>query len=113
MLKNVREEALGLTWDPNNAAGEGEHAYPDGYSQLDPARVFNVHLRDFRHTSAGKFEWCAVGDGEFDNLGQIRALVKSGYKGRFNLETHYRHPDGKAAATRTSLTALLKVIERV
>jgi len=113
MLKNVREEALGLTWDPNNAAGEGEHAYPDGYSQLDPARVFNVHLRDFRHTSAGKLEWCAVGDGEFDNLGQIRALVKSGYKGRFNLETHYRHPDGKAAATRTSLAALLKIVERV
>jgi sugar phosphate isomerase/epimerase len=113
LLKNVRAEALGLTWDPNNAAGEGERAYPDGYLQLDPARIFNVHLRDFRHTSAGKFEWCAVGDGEFDNLGQIRALVKSGYKGSFSLETHYRHPDGKAAATRTSLTALLKVIERV
>ena len=28
-------------------------AYPDGYLQLDPARIFNVHLRDFRHTSAG------------------------------------------------------------
>lgn len=113
LMKNVREEALGLTWDPNNAAGEGERAYPDGYAQLDAARIFNVHLRDFRHTPAGKLEWCAVGEGEFDNLGQIRALLKSGYKGAFNLETHYRHPDGKAAATRTSLTALLKLIERV
>jgi hypothetical protein len=39
--------------------------------------------------------------------------VKSGYKGVFNLETHYHHPDGKAAATRTSLAALLKLIEQV
>jgi len=90
----VREEALDY-WDPNNAAGEGRAGLPDGYAQLDPARIFNVHLRDFRHTSAGKLEWCAVGDGEFDNLGQIRALLKSGYQGLFNLETHYRHPTAK------------------
>ena len=57
----------------------------------------------------GKEEWCAVGDGEMDNLSQIRALLKSGYKEYFTLETHYKHPLGKAHATRTSLTALLKV----
>ncbi|MGO9242900.1 MAG: sugar phosphate isomerase/epimerase family protein [Bryobacteraceae bacterium] len=113
MLKNVREEALGLTWDPNNAAGSGERAFPDGYAQLDTARIFNVHLRDYRHTAEGRFEWCAAGEGEFDNLGQIRALVRNGYKGGFSLETHYKHPDGKAAATRASLTALLKIVERV
>ena len=113
LLNNVREEALGLTWDPNNAAGSGKRAFPDGYAQLDPARIFNVHLRDFRHTAEGRFEWCAVGQGEFDNLGQIRALVRNGYKGGFSLETHYKHPDGKAAATRASLTALLKIVERV
>jgi sugar phosphate isomerase/epimerase len=113
LLKKVREEAVGLNWDPNNAAGAGERAFPDGYSQLDPARIFNVHLRDYRHTAEGRFEWCVVGEGEFDNLGQIRALVKNGYQGGFSLETHYKHPDGKAAATRASLTALLKIVERV
>src|SRR5439155_992858 len=32
---------------------------------------------------------------------------------RLALETHYQSPQGKAHATRTSLTALLKVIEQV
>lgn len=113
VLKAVPDEALGLTWDPNNAGASGERSFPDGFRLLDPARIIHVHLRDYRHMQDGKVEWCAVGDGEFDNLGQIRALLKSGYKESFTLETHYRSPQGKAHATRTSLTALLKVIEQV
>ena len=72
-----------------------------------------MHLRDYRHTPDGKAEWCAVGEGEFDNVGQLRALLKGGYKETFTLETHYRSPKGKAHASETSLTALLKVIEQV
>lgn len=113
LLKAVKHDSLSLTWDPNNAGQAGERAFPDGYRLLDPARIIHVHLRDYRRRPDGKYEWCAVGDGEFDNLGQIRALLKAGYKESFTLETHYRHPDGKAAATRTSLTALLKVVEKV
>jgi L-ribulose-5-phosphate 3-epimerase len=113
LLKAVTNPALGLTWDPNNAAESGERPFPDGYRKLDASRIFNVHLRDFRHTPAGKVEWTAVGQGEFDNLGQLRALLKSGYKEEFTLETHYRSPRGKAYASRTSLTALLKVFDQV
>ena len=114
LLKAVKEDAIGLTWDPNNAGAVGERSFPDGYKQLDPARIFHVHLRDFRKKADGSgWEWCAVGEGEMDNLGQLRALLKDGYKGSFTLETHYRHPDGKAAATRTSLQALLKIIRAV
>ncbi|MCW5983027.1 MAG: sugar phosphate isomerase/epimerase [Bryobacteraceae bacterium] len=114
LLKTVKEDAIGLTWDPNNAGAVGERPFPDGYRQIDPARIFHVHLRDFRKKADGsRWEWCAVGEGEMDNLGQLRALRKDGYKGSFTLETHYRHPDGKAAATRTSLKALLKIIEAV
>ncbi len=113
LLKAVPADNLGLTWDPNNAAAGGERSFPEGYEQLDPARIFHVHLRDYRHNAAGKVEWCAVGDGEFDNLGQIRALLKAGYQESFTLETHWRSPQGKAHATRTSLTALLRVIEQV
>ena len=102
-----------LAGDPNNAAEMGEHPFPDGYRLLDPARIYHVHLRDYAHTADGKVEWRAVGEGEFDNLGQIRALLKTGYKDHFTLETHWRSPKGKAYATRTSLTALLKVIEKV
>lgn len=113
ILKAVQNDSLGLTWDPNNAAQVGEKPFPDGYNLLDPARIFNVHLRDYRRLPDGKFEWTAVGDGEADNLGQIRALLKANYKGPFTLETHYRSPQGKAFATKTSLTGLLKVIEKV
>jgi sugar phosphate isomerase/epimerase len=113
LLAAVKEDAVGLTWDPNNAAETGEKPFPDGYKLLDPARIFHVHLRDWRHNQSGKVEWCAVGEGEMDNLGQIRALRKDGFKGTWTLETHYRSPLGKAHATRTSLTALLKVVEKV
>jgi L-ribulose-5-phosphate 3-epimerase len=113
LLKAVQADNLGLTWDPNNAGEGGEKSFPDGYRLLDPARIFHVHLRDYRHRPDGKVEWCAVGQGEFDNLGQIRALLKDGFKGTFTLETHYRDPKGKAFASKTSLTALLKVIDQV
>lgn len=113
LLKAVKDDRLALTWDPNNAGASGERAFPDGFRLLDPARIIHVHLRDFRHKPDGKVEWCAVGDGEFDNLSQIRALLQAGYKETFTLETHYRSPLGKAHATRTSLTALLKIIEKV
>jgi sugar phosphate isomerase/epimerase len=113
LLKAVKEDALGLTWDPNNAGASGEKAFPDGFRLLDAARIIHVHLRDYAPGPDGKVEWRAVGQGEFDNLGQIRALLKTGYKENFTLETHYKSPQGKAHATRTSLTALLKVIEKV
>ena len=68
MFKNVKEDNIGLTWDPNNAGESGEQSFPDGYRKLDPARIFHVHLRDYKHQD-GKVVWAKVGDGEFDNLG--------------------------------------------
>jgi len=113
LLKNVKEDAFGLTWDPNNAGMAGEVSYPDGFGKLDPQRIFHVHLRDWKKGPDGKVVWTFVGEGTFDNVSQIRALLKAGYKENFTLETHARHPDGKAAATRKSLTALLDVVKQV
>ena len=112
ILKAIPDDNFGLTWDPNNAGASGERPFPDGYRLLDPARIFHVHLRDYRHRPDGKVEWSAVGEGEFDNLGQLRALLKDGYKETFTLETHYRSPLGKAHASETSLKALLKIVEQ-
>jgi L-ribulose-5-phosphate 3-epimerase len=112
-LKRVKEDNVGITWDPNNAGESGEQSFPDGYRKLDPARIFHVHLRDYKHQPDGKVVWTAVGAGEFDNLGQIRALRKDGYKETFTLETHWRDPKGKMFSTETSLAALLKVVEKV
>jgi sugar phosphate isomerase/epimerase len=112
MFKNVKESNIGLTWDPNNAGESGEQSFPDGYRKLDPARIFHVHLRDYKHKD-GKVVWAKVGDGEFDNLGQIRAMLKDGYKGTFTLETHWRDPKGKTYSTEQSLAGLLQVIAKV
>ena len=113
LLKAVPEANLGLTWDPNNAAEKGETPYPGGFRHIDVARVFNVHVRDFKHDGTGHVVWTAVGDGEFDNLSHLRAILKAGYKEGFTLETHWKSPQGKMHASRTSLTGLLKVIEKV
>src|SRR5207237_1036329 len=100
-------------WDPNNAASCGETPYPDGFKQLDASRIFHVHLRDFKRKPDGTTDWLPVGQGEFDNTSQIRALVKHGYKGTFTLETHWRTPQGKAYATEVSLKGLLSAIDKV
>ena len=113
LLKAVPEDSLGLTWDPNNAASIEERPFPEGYKRLDPARIFHVHLRDWKRDANGEVSWTAVGAGEFDNLGQIRALKRDGFKGTYTLETHWRSPQGKAHATRVSLTELIKVFEQV
>jgi L-ribulose-5-phosphate 3-epimerase len=112
LFKNVKEDNVGLTWDPNNAGSEGEQSFPEGYRKLDPARIFHVHLRDYKHQD-GKVVWARVGDGEFDNLGQIRALLKDGYQGTFTLETHWRDPKGKMYSSEQSLEGLLAVIAKV
>ena len=114
LLKQVKEDSLGITWDPNNAAQGGETPYPDGYRKMDPARIFHVHLRDYKHEN-GKVVWAAVGQGEFDNVAQIRGLLKDGYKGTFTLETHWRDPQDKRPvhATEISLAGMMKVIEKV
>jgi sugar phosphate isomerase/epimerase len=112
LLRGVKDPAIGLTWDPNNAAHAEERPFPDGYRKLDVRRIYNVHLRDYRRV-AGKAEWKAVGEGEFDNLGQIKALLRDGYTGGFTLETHWKSPQGKAHATRVSMEGLLKVVAKV
>jgi sugar phosphate isomerase/epimerase len=119
LLQRVKEDNVGITWDPNNAGESGETSFPDGYRKLDPARIFHVHLRDYVHQADGKVAWAAVGTGEFDNVGQIRALRKDGYTGTFTLETHWRDPKYKGDphvarySTETSLKGLLQVIEKV
>lgn len=113
LLKAVSNDNLGLVWDPNNAASCGEDPLREGYPKLDKARIFHVHLRDWRRNPDGKVVWTAVGAGQFDNVAQIRALRNDGFRGTMTLETHWRTPEGKARATEISLGGLLKVIEKV
>lgn len=114
LLAAVKSPALGLTWDPNNAAQMGDkEPFPAGYERLDPKRIFHVHLRDYKRTPDGSAEWCGVGQGEFDHVGQIRAMLEDGYDGAFSLETHFKIDDSKAKASEFSMTNLLKRVRKV
>ena len=46
LLKAVKVDSLGLTWDPNNAGSRGEKSFPDGY------RLLARHRRNRRKPSA-------------------------------------------------------------
>ena len=114
LLGAVRSPTLGLTWDPNNSARAGDpEPFPAGYESLDPARIWHVHFRDYRRSADGTVEWCGVGDGEFDHIGQLRALLRDGYQGVVSLETHYRLRGSKAEASEHSLKALLEAVKQV
>ncbi len=112
LLAAVQSPALGLTWDPNNAARAGDaKPFPEGYDMLAADRIWHVHFRDYRRTQDG-VEWCGVGDGEFDHVGQLRALARDGYAGSVSLETHYTIDGSKAAASERSVRGLKKAVER-
>lgn len=114
ILAAIEDEALGLTWDPNNSAASGGlRPYPEGYRLLDPSRIYHVHLRDYRHLPSGRTEWCGVGEGEFDHVGQLRALLEFGYQETLSLETHFRIDGSKAKASEFSVKALLNKIQEV
>lgn len=114
LLRAVRSPALGLTWDPNNAAREGDpEPFPAGYDSLDAKRIWHVHVRDYRRNAEGEVEWCGIGDGEFDHVGQLRALRRDGYRGSVSLETHFKINGSKADASAYSLERLLKAVKKV
>ena len=114
LLRSVQSTALGLTWDPNNAARAGDkEPFPAGYESLDADRILHVHFRDYRHTADGSVEWCGVGDGEFDHVGQLRAVRRDGFDGSVSLETHYTIDGSKLAASEHSLKGLLRAVELV
>ncbi len=114
LLQAVKRPALGLTWDPNNSAGSGDpEPYPAGYKLLDPKRIHHVHFRDYKYRPGGGADWCGVGDGDFDHVGQLRAFLRDGYTGAISLETHFQIDGSKAKASEYSLQGLLQAVARV
>lgn len=114
VLGAIPEKALGATWDPNNSAQSGDpHPFPSGYERLDPARIYHVHLRDYRRTPDGGAKWAIVGQGEFDHVGQIRALLAANYRGAFSLETHVPIDGSKRKGSEASIKGLLERVWRV
>ena len=106
ILDAVGAPNLKLIWDPANSFVSGERAYPEGYAQVEPSDIIDVHVKDarVRDPATGWTEWVAVGQGEVDYRGQLAALLNDGYRGPFTIETHWRPQD---YATRTTFEGFL------
>lgn len=93
----VNSPHLKICWDPGNAFCAGELPYPDGYERVKPW-LAHVHIKDAVMVDTpdhGKQpQWCVVGEGEIDYIGQFAALKRDGYTGAISLETHYRPATG-------------------
>ena len=93
VLAALDHPCLQVIWDPANASVLGETPYPDGYAKLPPARIVHVHAKDC--TVHGRTPtWGPLGEMGIDWKGQLRALVRDGYRGWISLETHWAGPGG-------------------
>lgn len=75
----VPDAGLGINWDPVNALGFQEQAWPDGYRLLPFDRLGNVQMKARGLVIGPTFlPWKEI----------FEALAKDGYSGRIGLETH-------------------------
>jgi sugar phosphate isomerase/epimerase len=93
VLAAVDHPALQVVWDPANAYVAGEIPFPDGYRKLPVSRVVHVHAKDC-HVRDHAPVFGPLGEMGIDWRGQIGALVRDGYRGAINLETHWAGPGG-------------------
>jgi len=93
VLAAVDHENLKVVWDPANAFVSAEEPFPHGYNVLESRRIAHVHAKDCT-LSGHKPDWCALGEGAIDWVGQFAALKQDGYSGYIHLETHWAGPGG-------------------
>ena len=112
MFKNVKEDNVGLTWDPNNA-GEAANSLSPMATASSTRRASSTSTCAITSIRMGRWSGRPSGEASSTIWARFARLLKDGYKETFTLETHWRDPKGKMYSTETSLTALLKVIEKV
>jgi L-ribulose-5-phosphate 3-epimerase len=112
VIAAVKSPALKALWDPGNDYVSGGTPFPDGYDAVSE-NIVHIHVKDARveDASTGLTRWEAIGEGEIDYQGQIRALLEDGYREVVSLETHWR-PAGRSAeqASRHSFANLLELV---
>ncbi len=114
ILEAVDHPRVELNWDPANDFVAGGDGWPRGYALARPWTV-HVHVKDARvvDPATGLTAWEAVGRGQVDIVGQLRALIADGYAGAVNLETHW-HPEGRSRAdnSREAFAGLRQALRR-
>jgi len=110
VLEKINSPAVQAIWDPGNAYFDGEQPFPGGYEAVKRF-VTHVHVKDaVVPQGASSPQWTVVGEGAIDWLGQLTALLRSGYAGYLSLETHYNGHGSKEASSRACLEGLQRLL---
>lgn len=103
---------VGANWDVGNGLSHGENSYPDGYKNLDPKRIWNLHLKGIQ--CAPGFKGCKEtfpDQGQVDLKGQLQALLRDGYQGTLSLESEATAPGlTHTESTKRAIEGVLKVM---
>ncbi|MEW5956187.1 MAG: sugar phosphate isomerase/epimerase family protein [Chloroflexota bacterium] len=111
LIEQIDSPHLRLLWDPGNAYFVGEQPYPTGYERSRHL-IGHVHLKDADiDPQTGRPRWVALGSGNVDLRGQLRALQADGYQGVITMENHFTPPNGsKEAGLRQSFAGLQQLM---
>jgi sugar phosphate isomerase/epimerase len=112
VLAAVPNKNFMLNWDPGNAAALGSTPYPNGYQLLPKDRIGHCHCKDVVTKVDHKYEWAAVGGGQVDWVGQLRALQRDGFHYGLSLETHWHGAGTPEASTRESMKGLRQALAK-
>ncbi len=91
MLSKSPARNLGVNWDVGNGLWRGENSFPDGYSRLNPKRVWHLHLKGV--TCGPGLQNCSeslADQSQIDLLGQLRRLLHDGYQETMSLECEFK-----------------------
>lgn len=97
LIQALDSPQVRAVWDAGNdiySLDEPEQPYPEGYNIIKDYMI-HMHMKDaVQDPKTGKVEGVAIGKGQTNWRGQLKALLDDGYSGYLCLETHYR-PKGK------------------
>lgn len=113
ILAAVPAPNLGANWDVGNGYIQGEVSYPNGYDQLDKARIWNMHLKSMQCQSGLKHcSEMVAGQGQVDLVGQFKALLRDGYHESMSVECEFSLPGLSHQATTTrSVQGVIRAME--
>ena len=103
---------VGANWDIGNGLWLGEVTYPDGYKNLNPKRIWNLHLKGVQCGEG--FKDCKEtfpDQGQIDLVGQLRALLRDRYRETISIECEFKAPGlNQLETTQRALAGMLKII---
>ena len=113
-IEQVNSPHLKLLWDPGNAYFVGETPYPAGY-EYGKHLIGHVHIKDaVRDPETHRPRWVALGSGDVELLGQLRALKADDYAGVVSMENHFTPAGGSPEdGVRESFAGLQRLMAEV